>query len=191
MRQARHVQTWWWYEKVEKKVNEKSKFEAWCQAKSTAAENAMSKEYVAAKKIAKKSVVLAQQWKRTRLGEKLNTEEGQNMIGVNCLKDESGNIVVKPEMIKKRWREYMEQLLNVDNDWDGIVEGPREFIAAMEVEKAGGLTELMGEIICAAGQVGVKKMTEICNMVVDEEKIPRDWELSTFLPIYKGKGDLL
>ena len=35
---------------------------------------------------------------------------------MNCLKDESGKTVVKPEMIKKRWREYMEQLLNVEND---------------------------------------------------------------------------
>ena len=99
----------------------------------------------------------------------------------------------------------MEELLNVENDWDGIkecgiVEGPREFITEMEVEKAigqmksrraGGPTELVGEIIRAANQVGVKKMTEICNMVVDERKIPRDWELSTLLPIYKGKGDPL
>ena len=44
------------------------------------------------------------------------------MVGMNCLKDESGKIIVKQEMIKKRWREYMEQLLNVENDWDGIVE---------------------------------------------------------------------
>ena len=28
-------------------------------------------------------------------------------------------------------------------------------------------------------------------MVVDKEKIPRDWEPSTLLPIYKGKGDPL
>ena len=93
---------------------------------------------------------------------------------------------VKPEMIK----EYMEQL------WDEIVEcriveGPRELITEMEVEKAGDLTELVGEIIHGAGEVGVKKMTEICNMVVDNEKIPMDWELSTLLPIYKGKGDPL
>ena len=99
----------------------------------------------------------------------------------------------------------MEELLNVQNDWVGIkecgiVEGPREFITEMEVEKAigqmksrraGGPTELVGEIIRAANQVGVKKMTEICNMVVDERKIPKDWELSTLLPIYKGKGDPL
>ena len=34
-------------------------------------------------------------------------------------------------------------------------------------------------------------MTETCNMVVDEKKIPRDWELSTLLPIYKEEGDPL
>ena len=42
-----------------------------------------------------------------------------------------------------------------------------------------------------SGQVGVKKMTEICNMAVDDEKISRDWELSNLLPIYKEKGDPL
>ena len=117
------------------------------------------------------------------------------MVGVNCLKDKSGNINMKLETIKKRWREYIEQLLNVENDWDGIVEcgiveGPRELITEMKVEKrigqiksrkVGGPTELVGDIIHAAGQVGVKKMTEICNMVVDEEKILKDWELSTHL----------
>lgn len=61
----------------------------------------------------------------------------------------------------------------------------------MKSGKAGGPTELVGEMIRAAGQAGVKKMTEICNMVVNEGKIPRDWELSTLVPIYKGKGDPL
>ena len=45
------------------------------------------------------------------------TKERQDMVEVNCLKDESGNIVTKPEMIKKRWREYMEQLWNC-RMWD-------------------------------------------------------------------------
>ena len=127
------------------------------------------------------------------------------MVRVNCLKDESGKIIVKQEMIKKRWKEYMEQLINVENDWDGIVEcgiaeGARELITDMEVEKAigqmksrnaGGPIELVGKIIGAAGLQGVKEMTEICRMVVGEGKIPRDWELNILLPIYKAKGDSL
>ena len=113
----RHVQTWWWNEEVEKK----SKFKAWSRAKGTAAEKAVLKEYVAAKKIAKKAVAQAQQWERKRLGENLNTEgqksvfkiakqvakERQDMIGVNIFKDESGNTVVKLEMIKQRWGVYV------------------------------------------------------------------------------------
>ena len=63
-RQVRHVQTWWWNEEGEKKVNEKkSKFKVWCWSKGTAAEKAVLNEYVAAK-IAKKAVAQAQQWDR-------------------------------------------------------------------------------------------------------------------------------
>ena len=47
----------------------------------------------------------------------------------------------------------------------------------------------MGELFHAAGEECVEKMTEICNLVVDEGKMPKDWELSTLVPIYKGKGD--
>ena len=60
-------------------------------------------------------------------------------------------------------------------------------IGQMKSRKAGGPTELVGEIIRAAGKAGMKKMKKICNMVVNEEKIPRDWELSALLPTYKGK----
>lgn len=43
-------------------------------------------------------------------------KERQDVVGVKCVKEESGNTVVKPGMVKKRWREYMERLLNVEND---------------------------------------------------------------------------
>ena len=32
-------------------------------------------------------------------------------------------------------------------------------------------------------------MTELCNQVVREGTIPREWELSTLIPIFKDKGD--
>ena len=59
-------------------------------------------------------------------------------------------------------------------------------IGQMKSSKAGGPTELVGEIIRAVCRLGMK-MTKICNMVVDEEKIPRDWELSTFYPFTREK----
>ena len=32
-------------------------------------------------------------------------------------------------------------------------------------------------------------MTELCNQVIREGAIPREWELSTLIPIFKGKDD--
>jgi len=34
-------------------------------------------------------------------------------------------------------------------------------------------------------------MTKICDMVMDEGKVLRDWELSTLILIYKGKRDYI
>ena len=57
----------------------------------------------------------------------------------------------------------------------------------MKSRTASGLTKLVGEIIHAICQVGVK-VTKVYNMVVDKEKIPRDGEPSALLHIYKEKG---
>jgi len=32
---------------------------------------------------------------------------------------------------------------------------------------------------------------KICDMVIDDGKVLRDWVLSTLIPIYNGKGDAL
>ena len=90
------------------KVNAKKlKFKAWCQAKGTNEENAFLKEYVTAKEVTKRAVAQAQQPAESKnLGNKINSEKGQSFVfkiakqmvkekqdavGVNCVKDESGN----------------------------------------------------------------------------------------------------
>ena len=87
----------------------------------------------------------------------------------------------------------MEKLLNVENDWDiileaDIVEGPCELISEREVEeairnmkvgKAAGPSEIVVEMLKAAGN----------KDIVREGVMPREWELSTLIPIYKGIGD--
>ena len=64
-----------------------------------------------------------------------------------------------------------------------------EAIKVMKAGKAGGPSEVVGEMLKAAGKKGIKRLTELCNQVVRERAIPREWELSTFIPIFKGKGD--
>ena len=77
----------------------------------------------------------------------------------------------------------MERLLNIENDWDEVVEGdkvkgPCELINEKEVEEAikviKGPSEVMGEMLKATGKKGIKMLTELCNQVVREGAIPRE-----------------
>jgi hypothetical protein len=103
------------------------------------------------------------------------------------------------------WREYFQSLLNEEFDWnkDGLkaidaVEGPAEefcecevraAIAQMKSGKAVGPSGIAAEMLKAAGVDGVRWVTEICNAIVKEGKIPNDWRKSWMVCVYKGKGD--
>ena len=49
-------------------------------------------------------------------------KEGQDVTGTCCMKDTDGNIRVDSNGVKKIYQEYMERLLNVENEWDKQVE---------------------------------------------------------------------
>ena len=60
---------------------------------------------------------------------------------MKCLKSENKEVLTEPHAVNGRERHYMEKLLNVENDWDrileaDIVEGPCELISEREVEEA-------------------------------------------------------
>ena len=64
----------------------------------------------------------------------------QDVVGVNCVKDANGKVLVENDEVKEEWRKYMEKLLNV-NTWDNAttcekVEGPCELIRRDEISKA-------------------------------------------------------
>src|SRR5450755_4167646 len=61
----------------------------------------------------------------------------------------------------------------------------------MKSEKAAGPSGVVAEMLKAAGDVGVQWMTDLCNAVVREGRIPEDWSRSWMVSIYKGKGDAM
>ena len=93
-------------------------------------------------------MTLAQQNEKQTFAEQLHTKERKRnviriakqmmnerkeVIGVNCLKNEDGEVVVESEGVKQRWKDYMERLLNIENDWNGfdrenVYEGTEKFI---------------------------------------------------------------
>ena len=76
----RHLQTWWWNEEVAAIIDVKTKFKEWHKAKASPEEESKLKEYIEAKRAAKKAVAKAQQKKREQFAERLDTKEGQRAI---------------------------------------------------------------------------------------------------------------
>ena len=87
----------------------------------------------------------------------------QDITGLNCIKGASGKAIVDGKGIKDSWKEYMEKLMNEENEWDHkksaeVKEGPADCIRMAEVKavlkkmkmhKAPGLSGLVTEIIQA------------------------------------------
>ena len=78
--------------------------------------------------------------------------------------------------------------------------GPSERILALEVDpvigkrkqgKSGGPTGVVSEMLKAAGKTGTMWMTDVCNAVVRDGKIPEDWSRSWMVNVCKGKVDAL
>src|SRR5437867_1926923 len=111
----------------------------------------------------------------------------------------------------QRWKEYYEQLLNEEFDWnkDNIgsidvmnreeasvderlisVSEVRLAIAKAKNGKAAGQSGVAADMLKAAGEAGVKWVTDICNEVVRSGVVPVDWR-SWMVNVYKGKGNAL
>ena len=118
-------------------------------------------------------------------------------IGISCLKDTSG------DDRKKIWKEHMEKLMNVENEWsDSIdaskvegavrrieVEEVRCAMNRMKIGKASGPSGVALEIFKAGGDKCLKSLTNIFNDILLKSKLPEEWMLSSLVPIFKGKGD--
>ena len=45
-------------------------------------------------------------------------KERQDITGLSCIKGASGKVIVDDKGIKDCWKEYMEKLMNEENEWD-------------------------------------------------------------------------
>lgn len=135
------------------------------------------------------------------------TRQNKDVTESSCIKDSDGRIVTDECKIRQVWREYFDKLLNEEYPWDrdhlsseDAVCGPSERItpeevkaavAKMKIGKAAGPSGVVSEMLKAAGEDGIKWMTDLFNQIISEGKIPDDWKKSWIVAVYKGKGDAL
>ena len=92
--------------------------------------------------------------------------EKKDIVGVSCLKDEIGAVKASVDDQKKIWKEHMEKLVNVENEWNDSInaskaEGP---VRKTEVE----------EVHCAMNCMKIKKASGPFRVAVELFKAGRD-----------------
>ena len=134
-------------------------------------------------------------------------KKNQDVVGGGCVKDTEGKIVFEEEKLMEVWRAHYDKLSNEEFPWNrdtltevNAVSGPSEKISFEEVKaavkkmrsnKAAGPSGVVADMLKAAGDAGSVWVTDVCNSVVKEGRIPDDWCKSWMVNVYKGKGDAL
>ena len=72
---------------------------------------------------------------------KIMGKKGRDIEGGVCMKDKDGRLAVSEKDRGKLWKEHMEKMMNVENEWDqmveaDMVEGPVKGVTDEEVMEA-------------------------------------------------------
>ncbi len=59
----------------------------------------------------------------------------------------------------------------------------------MKVGKASGPDGITAEMLKYGGEIVVDWMMWICNLALEQSKIPEDWRKAIIVPLYKGKSN--
>jgi hypothetical protein len=215
----RHKETWWWNEEVAVGIKRKrDSFRRWQKTRNKEDQDLYKELAKEGRKLIGKAKAVAREGFVNRLQSKDGREnlfrvmkqmvkENKDVVGMCCLKDNEGNILSDEGRVRDKWKEYMEKLMNEENNFnkENLEEAPmksgvfklisvlevREAVGGMKLGKVGGPTGVVAEMIKAAGEVGIEWLTELCNDIISQGSIPQDWYHSISVPIYKGKGDPL
>ena len=141
-----------------------------------------------------------------RLAKQL-VSRNRDVVIASCVKDDDGKIVVEDDKLMEVWRAHYDKISNEEFAWDrndltnvSPVCGSSERISALEVGvaifkmkqgKSAGPMGVVAEMLKAAGETYTLWMTEVCNAVVKDGKVPEDWSRSWMVNVYKGKSDAL
>ena len=128
----RHGETWWWNDEVAKAIEEKRRcYMIWYKTKTASDKN----KYKEARRNARRNVALAQEKTRQELVNEVESTAGKknvyrvakqmanfflkicsyyilsglDALGINCVKDANGKVLVENDQVKEEWRKYMEK----------------------------------------------------------------------------------
>ena len=125
-----------------------------------------------------------------------------------AIKDEDGQLLVQPDDISKRWKEYFDQLLNVQGNEDLAVYVDLEVdleevieditgseilgaVSRMKRGKATGDDDLPVENVKEAGDEAQKLLLTIMQNAYRQKTVPEEWQKGIISQIFKKEDKAL
>ncbi|CAF2230771.1 unnamed protein product [Rotaria magnacalcarata] len=147
---------------------------------------------------ANKSKITIEKERQETFSKKIDEIKRTFHAKIGTIKDKQGRDLMEKEDIKKRWREYTEELYKKDtqsideNDGSTIELEPdileSEIKWALECianNKAPGIDEIPAELFKILGDDAVKILLAICQQIWKTQQWPKDWKRSIYIPIPK------
>ena len=120
---------------------------------------------------------------------------------MGTIKDRNGIDLAEAEDIKKRWKEYMEELYKKDlsdpDNCNGVITHLEPDILECEVKwalghiimnKASGADGIPAELFQILKDNALEALHSICQQIWKTQQWPQDWKRSVFIPVPK-KGN--
>ncbi|KAK4318915.1 hypothetical protein Pmani_010106 [Petrolisthes manimaculis] len=126
-RRKEDKETWWWNEEVQESISKKKRAKMKWDRQM---DEESKQEYKEMQSTAKKEVAKAKDRAYEKLYEKFDSREGEKDLyrlarqrdragrdvqHVKMIKDVDGNILTSEESVLRRWKEYFEELMNIEN----------------------------------------------------------------------------
>ncbi|KAK3515626.1 hypothetical protein QTP70_024868, partial [Hemibagrus guttatus] len=205
-RRKEDKETWWWNEEVQDSIQRKRLAKKKWDMDRTE-EN--RQEYKELQRRVKREVSKAKQKAYDELYTRLDTREGEKDLyrlarqrdrdgkdvqQVRVIKDRDGRVLTSEESVKRRWKEYFEELMNEENEREKRVEGVnsveqkvdkirkvevRKALKRMKSGKAVGPDDIPVEVWKCLGEAAVEFLASLFNRVLENlekayDRVPRE-----------------
>ena len=212
----------WWNERVKMKIEEKKRaYEEWLQCKNYESYERYKEKKTEVKQEVKEAKRAAdfrwgqgfgrdfEQDKKKFWKEVKRVRKGSSR-SEETVKDGNGRSV-KGNEARKRWAEYFESLLNIEDDREADVrviesvevpifgdENEREItkdeveraLGETKVGKAAGMDGVRAEMLKKGGVSVLEWLVRLFNICFMLSVVPVDWVCACIVPLFKGKGDV-
>ena len=131
----------------------------------------------------------------------------QDVVREKCVVDDNENLCFDTAAKSNAWKEHYSCLFNQEFVCDQSslstvypIVGPAPLVSVdmvydsvkkMKAGKAAGPTGVVSEMLIDGGESCMKVVADLINSIMRDRKVPKDWEESYIINLYKDKGDAL